>query len=177
MEREWKHEENKPAFEIVGAYLAWAAGSSNQYRTAMAYRVQSVTGYFVHEPPPALGDTNDNDSRAQMAGLIRAIEAIPPGSSLEFRSHNQYVCNTVNEYLYDWKSRGWKNKQGKSPENMDMILRLDRLLNERGTRVFARHIPKSNCNDSSIIARLRDYCSMALANKGPFDPIASVGER
>lgn len=55
------------------------------------------------------GATN---SKMELIGLQKALEIVPPGSSIKVYSDSSYVVNTFTTWVHGWVKKGWKKKRG-----------------------------------------------------------------
>jgi ribonuclease HI len=84
----------------------------------------------LSEPLPS--NERQTNQRAELLAAIRALEVVL-AYSLETRpiclySDSQYVVKGVQEWLPNWKRKGWRNAKRKPVENQDLWKRLDALL-------------------------------------------------
>ncbi|KAL1391260.1 ribonuclease H-like domain-containing protein [Phyllosticta capitalensis] len=56
--------------------------------------------------------------------------------SLVILSDSQYVVKGITEWLAEWKSNGYKTADGKEPTNLDLFLRLEKLIKKYETDEF-----------------------------------------
>lgn len=55
-------------------------------------------------------DTTNN--RMELTAALRALQALPAGSQVEFYTDSQYLRKGITEWLPGWQARGWKRKGG-----------------------------------------------------------------
>ncbi|MBE8189790.1 MAG: ribonuclease HI [Candidatus Thioglobus sp.] len=71
---------------------------------------------------------NTTNNQMELLAAIKALEAI---SSSEIRidlfTDSKYVMNGINEWIKNWKIRGWKTANKKSVKNVELWKRLDEL--------------------------------------------------
>jgi ribonuclease HI len=77
------------------------------------------------------GDPATTNNRMEMIAAIVALEAFPHGTELRIVSDSRYLVDGMNEWLDDWKARGWKTSKKKTPENLDLWRRLNSLAMRR----------------------------------------------
>jgi len=74
-------------------------------------------------------DTTNN--RMELTAAIKALEAIKSKNiDIDLYTDSKYVMTGINEWIINWKSRGWKTANKKTVKNADLWERLDRLNNE-----------------------------------------------
>ena len=84
---------------------------------------------------------NTTNNRAEMKAVILAIQIAKilnknvPREILIY-SDSAYVVQTVNKWMYNWASKGWKKADNKEPENLDLVQTLYQLMQfERAIKV------------------------------------------
>lgn len=73
-----------------------------------------VTGFHA--------ETTNN--RMELMGAIAALEALKRDCDVHLHTDSQYVCKGIDEWLPNWKRRGWKTAAGKPVLNRDLWERL-----------------------------------------------------
>ena len=68
-------------------------------------------------------DTTNN--RMELTAAIMALREIPAGSTLHLFTDSKYVMDGLNEWLPNWKKRGWKTADKKPVKNQDLWQALD----------------------------------------------------
>jgi len=73
------------------------------------------------------GEPATTNNRMELTAVIRALEALAPGSQVRVYTDSQYVQKGISEWIHAWKRRGWRTS-GKEPvKNQDLWMRLDEL--------------------------------------------------
>jgi len=67
------------------------------------------------------------NNRMELLAVINGLEALKTASVVEVYSDSQYVLNGLNEWLDNWKRRGWKTAAKKPVKNEDLWRELDEL--------------------------------------------------
>jgi ribonuclease HI len=64
-----------------------------------------------------------------LQAVIAVLEKLAklPRMELRIYSDSEYLVKGMNEYIDEWKQRGWKRKSGGTPENIDLWKRLNGL--------------------------------------------------
>ncbi|MEU6311070.1 ribonuclease H [Streptomyces sp. NPDC047014] len=75
----------------------------------------------------------------ELTALLRLLEAVGPGASVEVRMDSQYAMKAVTQWLPGWKRNGWKTSSGQPVANRELVEEIDRLLTERD--VTFRYVP------------------------------------
>ena len=84
---------------------------------------------------------NTTNNRAELKAVIFAIQIAKilnrhvPREILIY-SDSAYVVQTVNKWMFNWASKGWKKADNKEPENLDLVKTLYQLMQfERAIKV------------------------------------------
>ena len=81
-----------------------------------------------HERELFGGEAHTTNNRMELTAVIRALEALKRGCSVEVYTDSEYVKNGITAWLPSWKRRGWKTADGKPVKNVDLWQRLDALV-------------------------------------------------
>ena len=84
---------------------------------------------------------NTTNNRTEMKAVILAIQIakvlnrnVP--QEIIIYSDSMYVVQTVNNWMFNWASKGWKKADKKEPENLDLVQTLCQLMQfERAIKV------------------------------------------
>lgn len=76
----------------------------------------------------ALQTTNN---RMELEGPIRALKALPLGRPAHITTDSQYVQKGIEEWIKDWRSRGWRTASNEPVKNLDLWKELEALCAER----------------------------------------------
>jgi ribonuclease HI len=63
----------------------------------------------------------------EMMAAISALEALKRPCIVELYTDSQYLREGLTNWIYGWKSRGWKTADKKPVKNVDLWQRLDEL--------------------------------------------------
>lgn len=75
------------------------------------------------------GEAYTTNNRMELTAAIKGLEALRiPGSTVILWSDSQYVVRGCNEWLADWKARGWRTASKKPISNQDLWQVMDALL-------------------------------------------------
>ncbi len=77
------------------------------------------------------GDPDTTNNRMELTAVIRALEALPSGSSATVITDSTYVKNGSTSWMAGWKRNGWKTADRKPVKNRDLWTLLDGLLEAR----------------------------------------------
>jgi len=67
------------------------------------------------------------NNRMELMAVIRGLEALTRPSVVELYSDSQYVLKGMDEWLPQWKARGWRTAAKKPVKNVELWQRLDEL--------------------------------------------------
>ncbi|HEY3859650.1 MAG TPA: ribonuclease H, partial [Gammaproteobacteria bacterium] len=63
-------------------------------------------------------DTTNN--RMELTAAIKALQQVPAGSAVDLYTDSRYVMDGLNQWLPNWKKRGWKTADKKPVKNQDL---------------------------------------------------------
>ena len=61
----------------------------------------------------------------ELANYLLSHGRKPEESTVSLYSDSRYVVDGMNQWMEGWKRRGWKKRDGKVPENLDLWKKLD----------------------------------------------------
>jgi ribonuclease HI len=73
------------------------------------------------------GEPATTNNRMELTAVIRALEALAPGSLVHVYTDSQYVQKGISEWIHAWKRRGWRTSSKEPVKNQDLWMRLDEL--------------------------------------------------
>jgi ribonuclease HI len=73
------------------------------------------------------GEPNTTNNRMELTAVIRALEALEPGSQVRLHTDSQYVQLGISGWIRNWKKNGWRTADKKPVKNEDLWKRLDEL--------------------------------------------------
>jgi ribonuclease HI len=73
------------------------------------------------------GELHTTNNRMELVAVIRALEALAPGTRARLYTDSQYVHLGISKWIRDWKRRGWRTAEKKAVKNEDLWRRLDEL--------------------------------------------------
>ena len=77
------------------------------------------------------GDRDTTNNKMELTAVIKALEALPSGSSATVITDSTYVKNGATSWMAGWKRNGWKTADRKPVKNRDLWTLLDGLLETR----------------------------------------------
>jgi ribonuclease HI len=70
-------------------------------------------------------EPHTTNNRMELTAAIEALSSLKRPCRVSLTTDSQYVKKGVNEWLVDWKRRGWKTADKKPVKNVDLWQRLD----------------------------------------------------
>ncbi len=71
------------------------------------------------------GELNTTNNRMELMAAIEALNSLKRECEVELFTDSQYVKNGINEWMANWKKRGWKTAAKKAVKNQDLWMALD----------------------------------------------------
>lgn len=90
-------------------------------------------GYILRHPASGSerqgcgAEEGTTNNRMELTAVIEGLSALTSPSIVELYSDSQYVLKGLNEWLAQWKARGWKTAGKKPVKNRELWERLDEL--------------------------------------------------
>ena len=78
-----------------------------------------------HEKKLRGGETLTTNNRMELMGAIMALESLREPCDATLFTDSNYVKQGLNEWLPNWKARGWRTADKKPVKNQDLWQRLD----------------------------------------------------
>jgi ribonuclease HI len=79
-----------------------------------------------HEKRLFGGEAETTNNRMELMAVIKALESLNRQCEVKVTSDSQYVLKGINEWMDNWKKRGWKTAAKKPVKNVDLWQRLDK---------------------------------------------------
>ena len=79
-----------------------------------------------HEKRLCGGEAETTNNRMELMAVIQALESLNRDCKIKVTSDSQYVLKGINEWMENWKKRGWKTSAKKPVKNVDLWQRLDK---------------------------------------------------
>jgi ribonuclease HI len=71
------------------------------------------------------GDPETTNNRMELTAAIEALNALKGPRSVILHTDSKYVMDGINEWMPNWKKRGWKTSAKKPVKNKDLWQALD----------------------------------------------------
>jgi ribonuclease HI len=82
------------------------------------------------------GESETTNNRMELRAVIEGLNALTRPSQVEIHTDSQYVKNGIEQWLPNWKRKGWKTAAGKPVANQDLWLALESALAGHTVRWF-----------------------------------------
>ena len=73
------------------------------------------------------GEASTTNNRMELMAAIRGLSALKRPCNVVLYTDSEYVRRGIDEWIDNWKLRGWKTSARKPVKNMDLWIELDRL--------------------------------------------------
>ena len=107
------------------------------------------------------GERATTNNRMELISVIRGLRALEAPSRVDLYSDSQYVCRGLNEWLDQWKARGWRRGRKNAPvKNLELWKELDDLrhfheLASHWIRGHNQHPENERCDQLAVAAAER----------------------
>ena len=71
------------------------------------------------------GETDTTNNRMELKAAIEALNALKGPSDVRLYTDSKYVMEGINQWMPNWKKRGWKTANRKPVKNKDLWCELD----------------------------------------------------
>jgi ribonuclease HI len=113
------------------------------------------------------GEANTTNNRMELMAAIRALEALTRRCDVVLYTDSKYVRHGIEDWLPQWKKRGWRTAARKPVKNVDLWQALDALAQEH--KVEWRWV-RGHTGDVG-----NERADM-LANRGLDESLAGIGD-
>jgi len=73
------------------------------------------------------GETDTTNNRMELQAAISALESLSLPCKIQLTTDSRYVMDGIQQWLPNWKKRGWKTANKKPVKNEDLWRKLDEL--------------------------------------------------
>ncbi|HMA59641.1 MAG TPA: ribonuclease HI [Halanaerobiales bacterium] len=78
-------------------------------------------------------DTTNN--RMELRAVIEALKVVRKNKKIVLYSDSNYVVKGINEWIKNWKKRGWRTSSDKPVKNLDLWKKLDKLFDKKNVKL------------------------------------------
>jgi ribonuclease HI len=83
-----------------------------------------------HEKELCGGVPDTTNNRMELTAVIEGLRGLKRACRVRVHTDSQYVQKGIQEWLVNWKRKGWKTSTGQPVKNRDLWEALDRLASE-----------------------------------------------
>ena len=123
----------------------------------------------IKELKGAERDTTNN--RMELMAVISALEALKKPCQIQLNVDSKYVIDGINQWLPNWKKRGWKTVAKTSVKNEDLWRRLDLAIQSH--TIEWQWVKGHSGNEGN--ERADQLANLAIEALGVFDERRGVG--
>ena len=76
------------------------------------------------------GEKDTTNNRMELTAVIEGLAALTQPCQVVLTSDSTYVLKGIQEWMPNWKKRGWKTAAKKPVKNVDLWQKLDRVIGE-----------------------------------------------
>ncbi len=80
------------------------------------------------------GEVSTTNNRMELTAAIEALKKITEPCNIIINTDSKYVLQGIEEWIHNWKKRGWKGSNKKSVKNTDLWKELDELRDEHNIK-------------------------------------------
>ena len=80
------------------------------------------------------GEVSTTNNRMELTAAIEALKKIKEPCDITINTDSKYVLQGIEEWIHNWKKRGWKGSNKKSVKNADLWKELDELRDEHNIK-------------------------------------------
>lgn len=104
------------------------------------------------------GEPHTTNNRMELIAVIEGLRALTKSSAVDVYSDSKYVLNGLEEWLDQWKARGWRTADKKPVKNEDLWRILDDLRDKHTLRFHwvkghSEHPENERCDRLAVAAR------------------------
>jgi ribonuclease HI len=83
-----------------------------------------------HEKTLYGAEAETTNNRMELMAAIKGLESLKRPCKVRLTTDSQYVMKGIQEWMDNWKRRGWKTAARKPVKNIDLWQRLDKITRE-----------------------------------------------
>ena len=80
------------------------------------------------------GDVSTTNNKMELTAAIMALKEIKEPCEIILYTDSKYVLQGIEEWIYNWKKRGWRGANKKPVKNIDLWKELDELRDEHNIK-------------------------------------------
>ena len=90
--------------------------------------------YKEHSKEMYGGDASTTNNKMELTAAIEALKEIKEPCEIILYTDSKYVLQGIEEWIYNWKKRGWRGANKKPVKNIDLWKKLDELRDEHNIK-------------------------------------------
>ncbi len=116
----------------------------------------AILRFGEHEKELSGGEPSTTNNRMELSAVIAALQALKVPCTVRLTTDSQYVAKAINDnWLYNWKIRGWRTANKGAVKNVDLWKKLDELLITHDVtfvwvKGHAGHIENERCDSLAV---------------------------
>ena len=75
------------------------------------------------------------NNRMEMMAVIKSLEALTRPCTVDLYTDSKYVKDGIEQWMPNWKMRGWRTADKKPVKNADLWMEIDRQINRHEVRL------------------------------------------
>ena len=83
--------------------------------------------YREHSKEMYGGDASTTNNKMELTAAIEALKEIKEPCEITLYTDSKYVLKGIEEWIHNWKKRGWKGSNRKPVKNIELWKKLDEL--------------------------------------------------
>ena len=80
------------------------------------------------------GDNSTTNNKMELTAAIMALKEIKEPCEIILYTDSKYVLQGIEEWIYNWKKRGWRSANKKPVKNIELWKELDELRDEHNIK-------------------------------------------
>ena len=80
------------------------------------------------------GDSSTTNNKMELTAAIMALKEIKEPCEIILYTDSKYVLQGIEEWIHNWKKRGWRGANKKPVKNIDLWKKLDELKDEHNIK-------------------------------------------
>ena len=126
--------------------------------------------YGSREKELSGGEPDSTNNRMELTAVIEALKCLNVSCRVDLYSDSAYVVNAFKEnWLTNWKRKGWKNASGAAVSNQDLWMALDELtarhqMTWHKVKGHADNPYNNRCDELAVQAAAAAKASMSAAD-------------
>ena len=80
------------------------------------------------------GENNTTNNKMELKAAIMALRELKEPCEITFYTDSKYVLKGIEEWIHNWKKRGWRGTNKKPVKNIDLWKELDEIRDEHNIK-------------------------------------------